>query len=1020
MPLPSRPMHVPAGLPLDSSTRPELLDVGQANVQNRNVRGIQRGILTKRLGFVPESSVRSDGTTRSVGRAIFAHGPDAVPCVTDGATLDTWSASQSKWVPCGRVSEAVYSLRSLPSPRSSAYLYDTEICNGMIAVAAGASYFDVCLAYVVDASTGALISPPTTIGSGAGYISVASFSNRYFVAVFMISSGAIDAYIFDTQAPSLGWTLLANVATSSSGVIPSVCSLSDRIAVVFGTGSGTNRVNMTTLTLTGGTTTTINTSSANPDTVDVAGVIGDTIWIAWTIGTSVFAIAYDATALTIVGTKITVLSIATSFASGVRVCPGTTAQTARLFVATGGIAATTCGYVACSLGISGGAVVSTSSANPVVRNVLPASRPFCRAGRFYMVVAPSPTTTDVTGNAQSLAVLADCTDDVAYARPVANIEPSLCPTAAIMSKVNVLDTSRYLYGMQVLKSAGESLSSGLNGLGANACVLAELDFGSPDRWQSAEHHDATTITGGVAQTFDGTRVTELGFVSRPTKPTTSVATGALTGTYRYVAIYEDVDAAGNWVVSGVSLPTDPVIVTSKNVTLSVQPLSVTSRVAATGTGSSVTARVAWYRANAGNPPYYRLGATDANPYLSVITFVDSVSDTTVAANAKLYAPSLPGSLNESLDRRAPPGLRHLVSYAGMLVGARGSSILFSGQEVYGEATWFSPVFEVPIPGPGDITALAAVDGALFVFKANCIYALTGESPSDNGAAGGFSDPRLIASEVGCISATSVAVTSLGIFFQSARGLELIDRSQSVTWIGQKLDDLFATYPVVTSAVVDVRNSLVRFTLAAARDFSGGVTGAGIDVIFDLATRAWLSVDDRTFAAANTPAQAAAYVSFDGTSRYVALDALGAAWREHDETDAAAYTDNGAWITGQYTLPPWKLGLQQNHRIYEMVVLFDKSATDTGLVIEVAEDFGAFGAVTPDKVWTATDIATARQVSLRPADAGFATQLRLRDTDARGGAPSNGQGITFIGISADVGPWQGPTRATPRIDPVLRR
>src|SRR5690606_19360093 len=122
---------------------------------------------------------------------------------------------------------------------------------------------------------------------------------------------------------------------------------------------------------------------------------------------------------------------------------------------------------------------------------------------------------------------------------------------------------------------------------------------------------------------------------------------------------------------------DAVEPSDEKVTVSVPPLTISSRIAKGST------RVAFYRTtDGGEPPYHRLAAVTNNTSSASVSYEDSTSDATLATRGLLYAPNLPGTVGESLDRRPPPGLLHIVSYNGMLVGATGETLWYSGQEVY--------------------------------------------------------------------------------------------------------------------------------------------------------------------------------------------------------------------------------------------------------------------------------------------------------------------------------------------------
>jgi hypothetical protein len=53
--------------------------------------------------------------------------------------------------------------------------------------------------------------------------------------------------------------------------------------------------------------------------------------------------------------------------------------------------------------------------------------------------------------------------------------------------------------------------------------------------------------------------------------------------------------------------------------------------------------------------------------------------------------------------------------------------------------------------------------------------------------GGWTNPQLITSDVGCISADSIGYTPVGIIFQSQKGIYLLGRDQSVTYVGASVE-----------------------------------------------------------------------------------------------------------------------------------------------------------------------------------------------------------------------------------------
>lgn len=1010
MALQARPLHVPAGLPINEVSRAELTDVGTSNRTNVNVRHDEVGALGKRVGYSNLSRSRLGQSDRSAGRRLIA--PGGVPAVIDGTYLDSYAATLDTSTVRSRVPEATYRTLGVPVPGSSAFVYDVEVCNGFVAVSMGAAYSEIPQVTILEADTGAVVRSPEEVGSDDGSMQLASYGDRYIIG-FLHDGAQIKSYILDTQTLSTGWSTLATVEAADATTVPAVCSLSNRVAIAYAYQSGTNRLKVKTYSAAGLLeSTTIDTASETPNVISLDGSIAGTLWVMWAQGSessTIKAMGLDADVLaTPLATVATVLTVGSDRCTQLGITEGSTAGTARCW-AIGPDAFEKLGMV--DITTSAGATTPGTQKN--VPSFIPNARGFRVGTRYYVPSFADGYYANGAFNEQNQCIVADWTDNVTYVRPIANLEPGLVVDGGRVCKVvRVGTSSKYIFALATIRSGSLNTSALVEGNGTSGVQLVELDFASRHRWRSAEHAGVTYLGGALLSVFDGDRVTESGILHAPHILDATFSGTGITGAFRYVAVYEDVDAAGNWVISAVSEPTATINATDDTVNVTVAPLAISSRI------SKGATRIAIYRtADGGEPPYYRVGAAKNVTSGSSVSFADAVADATLTTHAQLYAPSLPGTAGEALDRRAPPGLPVITSYNGVLVGARGSSILYSGQEVYGEAVWHSPVFEVPISGGGDVIAVAGMDGTLFVWKRGRIYALVGEAPSDNGLQGGFGAPRLLSSDSGCIDPASVVVTSLGVFFQSARGIELLTRSQSVEYVGEPVKNTLASYPVVTSAVLDDVSSLVFFSCVEAIDETTGlVDGDGRDLVFDLARKAWVSVDNKTGSHTSEGSQDATMIKVDGVWRYAWLGTDGIVRYEKLPDDATAYLDGSAWVTALYEIPPLKLGLQQDMRSFEWILLVENRSA-AGLQIEVAHDFGSYDSAWT-KVWDFTETDGERQFPFRVKDHAKAVQLRIRDT-----APvttGTGQGFTFIGISADVAPKQGTTRGTPRLDTSLRR
>ena len=982
-----QPQSVYAGVPIDESTRREATAVGKSNRANGNVRQDDRLALRKRPGFTALSRSRDTGT-RTTGRKLFAH--DGAPCVIDGTFLDCFIEASGVSFVRSRAPELTYRIDAVPSFSTSAGVLG-DYANGFVAYTSGLTLV------AVEVASGILIQS-VPISTAAAFVT--SIGNRYLVALIPQSGPYLN--VFDTQNPASGWSSISWVGTGMSSVVCAVGT--DRFAAAWISGGG-GTVNVATYDVTGLqlANTTVTASGLGASNAALAlSYNGGKLWLSFADTGNLKAVALDPTSLAVVST----LATATTYSGTVRgvTASADTAGNARLmFVSTTFVkiisVKTTAGATVASSTAFQLNGVSTGLSNGV-------GRAFFINGRHYVGVYGG-VSTNTTTNTQGLLTIVDWTDDASALRPVAHIEPGLVSNWTFLTPDPT--TGKFYFLVSCVASGVNRVQSIASGDTVLNLRLVELDYQAKGRWQTAPLGESTFISGAVLSVFDGSSLTEAVFVASPPQPSTSLSGTGLTGTYRYVAIYEDVDAAGNWVESGISAPSASVSPANQAVAVSVPPLCVTSR------ASKPTLRVAFYRTlTGGNAPYYRVGVVTNDITATSITFTDQVSDAVLSAKGKLYAPNLPGTAGESLDRRAPPGLVDLCAYNGMLVGIKGDTVYYSGQPVYGEAAWFNPVFAVPVYGGDDFVAIAAIDGTLYLFKADRIFAVSGDVPSDNGLQGGLGQPRLLASDVGCIDVDSVVATSLGIFFRSPRGIELLDRSGAVQFVGNNVFHTVDANPITTSAVLDERNGLVRYSLAATQSF-GLMTGTGVDLVFDLTLGGWISTDTRTGASASEPAQCAAVVHNRSDWRYAWLGTNGTVYVEKDLTDSDACLDGSTWVQSTWELPPWNLGLQVEQVNFGAIALFDRAGA-AGLVIEEADSYSTTYA--PLHTWSETETLGQRQLEFRPIIRTSAVQLRARDT-----APAvlgGGQGITFIGITFDIGANQGPNRGTPRLSSGLRK
>ncbi len=1003
MPLPAHVLHVPAGLGIDEATRPELIEFGGANLANINVRQDKRGELSVRNGFQSLLGPSSTGGGEAAYKVFADRGSVMRTILAQGyARAEAYDLAAEQWFALrGALPECTQRIVDLPSPNNATYIQDIAYTNGYVAMTwytvSGVSW--VTYAAVINIATGAVVSAPVTVSaitSTTAPLLVAVGNSFIFVR---LDGGAvtIKAWYLDTSngaAISNGWTAMPNLATdaSVSGQI-AVCSLphvsSARAAVAYVNNlGGTSQATVKTFDTTGTLESqVVNTSSVLPTSVDVAGVATDTLWVSWNEANLVKArglppLAITTTALATTTTVVT----ATTGVTSIGLLPLSTAGQCRVIV-NSSATVMQCHLRSFQTLAGAASVIGTAT---TVYAAQAASRPWRVSDVCYVPVIVADKL-----NVQQQVVVGDWTSDVTSLRPVACPAPGLSTLDATGKRSAVTVGTKVYFPLSIAKSGV-----------ASGSALVELDYASADRFATCAWGNSTYVTGGVTYCSDGSRVAETGFLVRPPLPTAAQGgTGitAVTG-WRYVCVYEEVDADGNWHQSGLSTPSASTgAVTNKTMTVTTSPLTVSDRINTTGS-TTAGVRVAFYRTvDGGNAPYYRVGSTVNDTTASTVTFADAFSDIVIAANAKLY--SQVGVLGTSQDKRPPPGLSMLVAYNGMLVGATGSDVWSSGQPVSGEGAWFNPIFQVPVPGDGDIEALAALDGTLFVFKRRDVYAISGEIPQDNASAGGLGQPRRLAVDVGAISSVA-CTTALGVFFQSDRGIEILTRAQTVEWIGEAVQVTLDSFPTVTAMTVDPASSCVLVEL------TNGTNGRTL--VYDLSLKTWVSTDRRVSSGGysptpfvDAPAVSGAMVFFNDAWRYAWLSTGGYV---HYETPGEYVEADGSFVTAQFETPWLKHGLQQEQRVWGGTILFERHSA-AGLKIEHAYDYADYDAV-DDKVWTEAETLGERQLEWRPISRGQAMKFRITAT-----APAvvgTGEGFTFIGLSFDMAGKQGSTKGTPRL------
>ncbi len=283
--------------------------------------------------------------------------------------------------------------------------------------------------------------------------------------------------------------------------------------------------------------------------------------------------------------------------------------------------------------------------------------------------------------------------------------------------------------------------------------------------------------------------------------------------YFYQAVYEWTDNQGN---IHRSAPSIPVSVTTTGSTsfnqINVPTLRLTYK-----TANPV--KIAIYRWSTAQENYYQVTSIASpllnNPLIDSVSYVDTLSDAQILGNSLIYTT---GGVIENIGAPAT-AITTLFKSRLFLVDSEDKNLLwFSKQVIEAVPVEMSDLFTKYIApttsaqgATGPITALSAMDDKLIIFKKDAIYYITGTGPDNTGSNDDFSEPVFITSTVGCANPLSIVFSPRGLMFQSDKGIWLLGRDLSTSYIGADVEQFNAS--VVQSAVNVPATNQVRFTLS---------------------------------------------------------------------------------------------------------------------------------------------------------------------------------------------------------------
>ncbi len=484
-------------------------------------------------------------------------------------------------------------------------------------------------------------------------------------------------------------------------------------------------------------------------------------------------------------------------------------------------------------------------------------------------------------------------------------------------------------------------------------AFVRLRLQDPSAYGTANFSGSTYFAHGGLNSYDGRNLIDQGFSDMPVlNKASSAVVGNLDGSYRYVAVFRHVDANG---VSSYSRTFGPVAAvnvagsTGKN-TITLQAHSLTNKDDAIGDSVPF---VELYRTKNGGTVFYLCATSQtdisssatssvqqlaANTTTGLLTVLDNLSDTTLASQAVMFRQ--PGTTNAPADRYPSPACKIVTQHKDRLfcVDPYGQRVYYSSFFVDGEAAWFNPAFNFYVhAGTGPITALASMDGRLFVFKRDAVFVVDGDGPGEAGPTGNeFSPPQSLASRYGCIDHRSVVATPSGIVYRSTRGIEMIDRSLKVTWIGERVQNTCDAYPYTHGACLGP-DARVHIIVAAADVTTPAPSVLGVEMMYDISADSWsVNKFTGTNSLYGAHKQSVAVVNANGTEEVVYANGYVGLAIQDDST----CLDAGQFYTPMKIETGWiKQGPQARQRVTDLLLLAKKrSGSNHALKLSIAYNY----------------------------------------------------------------------------------
>jgi len=885
-----------------------------------NLLALQNGVfdnigqLNKRTGATAlPTSIQGSSSSVTTGDALNTYNNECL--LYDGTNAYTFLEHTQQWANKGTAISVITGGQTIARASNVEMLnpdigFSTNIEVYAWEDSRGGVYYSV-----LDSQTGAIIVNETQVSNSGVKPKVISFNGNIFLFYGDGSNNLFYRYL----NPNVPTNLTSPVAIIADGYVGLPYPFAYDVAVIgsklflgyLSNSDPTGQIFLNAYQLSGSLLTSLASVSVATGTNAIASsssnnalnVVGDHLndaWISWGTGTTVNVAAYT---YTLGGTVLALTNVDTQ---NINTLTGIEARgnTGNLRLTYEVFASNPSNTILKSVSITPAGVVTSIG---TLRSVGLASKAYTVNGNLYVNAAYQSS-----NQSTYFTLLLNSSSFGTVVGKIGNQIGGGLRTNFTLSEIPLVSTQIFKFANlvkgQLISEAGTLFTL----LGVHS---SSLNYQSPNNYLSVTQADSLITVGGILQCYDGVRYVEQNFHLYPEGilASASGSDGYLSaGTYQYLVTYEWMDNNGNIYKS---TPSSAVIVSvsaNNHVALTIPTLRLTAKSNVTicvyrsqvnGTATGITALA--------NEVTSILAPLANDTTVDTVSFTDTLADSTILSNRPVYTS---GGI---LPNFAPPAssLIALFQDSVWLAGLEDPNTMYYSQTLQNLSnfnttpTQFCAALTVSVdPLGGAITAIKAMDQNLIIFKATNLFILSGSPPSAAGQGGTYASPQLLASDVGTSNPNSVALTPLGLLFQSHKGMYLLDRSLNVSYIGAQVQDFNDL--TITSTVLVADKNRVIFT-----------TTSSVSLVYDYYVQQWSTFTNQSAVDA---------IIFQDQFTYVQSN--GRVLQSND-----SFTDNGAPISMSWTSPNFSFAQLNGFQRVFRVLLLGTYKGPHQLLVEVAYD-----------------------------------------------------------------------------------